>query len=161
MKFGIRTPSLNKRIAARTSLSRVVRHSMGFKAPRGYGWITNPKRAAYNRVYNRTTFKADNLIALVVVALIGVIGAIIGAIFEAFQNRSENKTAGNTNVNANTTCPRCYSEMILRNGRRGKFYGCSRFPRCRGTRDYVEIVQVATPLTTTDSSITSKVEDNQ
>lgn len=22
---------------------------MGFKAPRGYGWVTNPKRAAYNR----------------------------------------------------------------------------------------------------------------
>jgi hypothetical protein len=25
------------------------------KAPRGYGWITDPKRAAYNRIYNRTT----------------------------------------------------------------------------------------------------------
>lgn len=33
-------------------------------------------------------------------------------------------------------CPRCGSGMILRNGRRGKFYGCSRFPSCRGTRDY-------------------------
>ena len=32
-------------------------------------------------------------------------------------------------------CPRCSSGMILRNGRRGKFYGCSRFPRCRGTRE--------------------------
>jgi acylphosphatase len=26
------------------------------KAPRGWGWLTNPKKAAYNRVYNRTTF---------------------------------------------------------------------------------------------------------
>jgi hypothetical protein len=26
------------------------------RAPRGYGWLTNPKKAAYNRVYNRTTF---------------------------------------------------------------------------------------------------------
>jgi hypothetical protein len=25
------------------------------KAPRGWGWITNPRRAAYNRVYSRTT----------------------------------------------------------------------------------------------------------
>ncbi|MCU0666901.1 MAG: AAA domain-containing protein [Candidatus Omnitrophica bacterium] len=32
-------------------------------------------------------------------------------------------------------CPRCSSGMILRNGRRGKFYGCSRFPSCRGTRE--------------------------
>jgi hypothetical protein len=55
MKFGIRKPSLRKRIAARTSLKRYVRHSLGFKAPRGWGWLTNPRRAAYNRVYNRTT----------------------------------------------------------------------------------------------------------
>jgi hypothetical protein len=55
MKFGLRTPSLRKRIAARTSLKRYVRHSLGFKAPRGWGWLTNPRRAAYNRVYNRTT----------------------------------------------------------------------------------------------------------
>ncbi|HEX8253630.1 MAG TPA: hypothetical protein VF846_10800 [Thermoanaerobaculia bacterium] len=55
MKFGIRTPSLRKRIAARTSVKRYIRHSLGFKAPRGWGWLTNPKRAAYNRIYNRTT----------------------------------------------------------------------------------------------------------
>ena len=55
MKFGIRTPSLRKRLAARTSWKRVVRHSLGVKAPRGYGWLTNRRRAAYNRVYNRTT----------------------------------------------------------------------------------------------------------
>ena len=55
MKFGLRTPSLKKRIAARTSWKRYVRHSMGLKAPRGWGWLTNPKKAAYNRVYHRTT----------------------------------------------------------------------------------------------------------
>lgn len=31
-------------------------------------------------------------------------------------------------------CPRCSSKMILRTGKYGKFYGCSRFPYCRGTR---------------------------
>jgi len=55
MKFGFRIPSLNKRIAARTSVKRIIRHNMGLKAPRGWGWLTNPKRAAYNRVYNRTS----------------------------------------------------------------------------------------------------------
>ncbi len=54
-KFGIRTPSLRKRIAARTSVKRLIRHNLGLKTPRGYGWLTNPGRAAYNRVYNRTT----------------------------------------------------------------------------------------------------------
>lgn len=55
MKIGLRVRSLTKRIAARTSWKRYVRHSMGLKAPRGWGWVTNPRRAAYNRVYNRTT----------------------------------------------------------------------------------------------------------
>lgn len=55
MKFGLRVPSIRKRIAARISWKRVVRHSLGVKAPRGWGWLTNPRRAAYNRIYNRTT----------------------------------------------------------------------------------------------------------
>jgi hypothetical protein len=55
MKFGLRMPSLKKRIAARTSPARWVRHSLGVKVPRGWGWLTNPRKAAYNRVYNRTT----------------------------------------------------------------------------------------------------------
>ncbi len=55
MKFGLRIPSLKKRIAAHTSIARVVRHSLGLKAPRGWGWLTDPKRALYNRIYNRTT----------------------------------------------------------------------------------------------------------
>lgn len=33
-------------------------------------------------------------------------------------------------------CPKCNSRMILRSGRYGKFYGCSRFPYCRGTIQY-------------------------
>jgi hypothetical protein len=55
MKIGFRIPNLSKRIAARTSLKRVIRHNLGFKAPRGMGWMTNPKRAMYNKVYNKTS----------------------------------------------------------------------------------------------------------
>ena len=61
MKFGLRKPSLKKSIAARISLKRVVRHSLGLKAPRGFGMFTNPKKAMYNRVYNRTTFGLGSL----------------------------------------------------------------------------------------------------
>jgi hypothetical protein len=53
MKFGVRRPGLRRSIAARTSPLRFVRHTLGPKAPRGYGWITNPTRSAYNRIYNR------------------------------------------------------------------------------------------------------------
>ncbi len=55
VKIGFRIPSLKKRISARTSLKRYARHSLGLKAPRGWGWITNPRKAAYNRIYSRTT----------------------------------------------------------------------------------------------------------
>lgn len=38
-----------------------------------------------------------------------------------------------------TACPVCRSPMVMRTARRGKnagngFWGCSRFPRCKGTR---------------------------
>ncbi|WFU50735.1 hypothetical protein [Sinorhizobium terangae] len=62
MKFGMRKPSLKKSLAARTSARRFVRHNLGVKAPKGYGWITNPKKAAYNRIYNWTTFSLWRLI---------------------------------------------------------------------------------------------------
>ncbi len=55
MKFGFRKPSFKNRVAARTSWKRVVRHNLGFKAPRGMGWLTNPKKYMYNKVYNKTT----------------------------------------------------------------------------------------------------------
>ena len=61
MKIGLRKPSFRKRIAARISIKRRVRHSLGLKAPRGWGWVTNPKRTAYNRIYQRTTFGIEDL----------------------------------------------------------------------------------------------------
>jgi hypothetical protein len=63
MKFGIRRPSIRKRIAARTSVKRLVRAKLGIRAPRGWGWLTNPKRAAYNRVYRRITVDGLGLLA--------------------------------------------------------------------------------------------------
>jgi hypothetical protein len=62
VKFGIRTPSLKKRISARTSLKRQIVHRAGLKMPRGYGWIRNPKKYAYNKVYNRTSFDIFKLL---------------------------------------------------------------------------------------------------
>ena len=55
MKFDFRIPNINKRIATRTSVKRIIRNNLGFKAARGWGWITDQKKAAYNRVYNRTS----------------------------------------------------------------------------------------------------------
>lgn len=62
MKWGFRKLSLRKRFAARTSWKRYVRHSLGLKAPRGWGWLTNPHKALYNRVYRRSTFSFNDLL---------------------------------------------------------------------------------------------------
>jgi hypothetical protein len=75
-----RKPSLKKRIAARTSWKRYARHSLGLKAPRGWGWLTNPKKAAYNRIYYRTS-KGCVIVPGVVVAL-----ALVRLIMGAFIN---------------------------------------------------------------------------
>jgi restriction system protein len=32
-------------------------------------------------------------------------------------------------------CPKCGSPMVKRNGPRGEFWGCSTFPKCKGTRN--------------------------
>ena len=62
MKFGIRTPSLKKRISARTSIKRQIVQRAGLKMPRGYGWVRNPKKYVYNKVYNRTTVDVFKLL---------------------------------------------------------------------------------------------------
>ena len=75
MKFGFRIPSLTKRVAARTSVKRVIRHNLGFKAPRGMGWITDPKRALYNKVYNKTS--KGCLVSLILLLSIPTVVVII------------------------------------------------------------------------------------
>ena len=76
MKFGIRKRSLRKRVAARTSVKRMARHNLGLKAPRGFGWFTNPKRAAYNRVYNRTSRRSGCVVVLLVTGVVATFLAI-------------------------------------------------------------------------------------
>lgn len=58
MKFGYRTPSFKKSFKARTTgrLKREMKRSINpFYGKKGMGWINNPKKAMYNKVYNKTT----------------------------------------------------------------------------------------------------------
>jgi hypothetical protein len=77
MKIGIRKPSLKKSIAARTSVKRAVRHKLGLKAPRGLGWATHPKKAAYNRVYRKTTKGCGKLFLLTFMAGILLVAILV------------------------------------------------------------------------------------
>lgn len=64
MKFGLRTPSLKRSLKARTTgrAKRAVKKALipGY-GKKGKGWINNPKKAAYNKVYNKTSFSIWDL----------------------------------------------------------------------------------------------------
>lgn len=64
MKFGIRKPSIKKSISARTKC-KVTRGIKKVLIP-GYGnkgmGILHPKKALYNKIYNKTTVSLKDLL---------------------------------------------------------------------------------------------------
>lgn len=64
MKFGMRKPSIKKSISARTTgkIKRSIKKAIipGY-GKKGTGWIKNPKKAAYNKIYNKTSFSIKKL----------------------------------------------------------------------------------------------------
>ena len=68
MKFGFRKPSLKKRISARTTgkwKRQVKKATIPGYGKKGAGYIKNPKKAVYNKVYNKTTVKSDSLLSVI------------------------------------------------------------------------------------------------
>lgn len=67
MKFGLRTPSIKKSIKARTTgrLKRKIKKSINpLYGKKGMGFINNPKKAIYNKVYNKTSFGLRDILKL-------------------------------------------------------------------------------------------------
>ena len=64
MKFGMRKPSIKKSISARTTgkIKRSIKKAIipGY-GKKGTGWIKNPKKAVYNKIYNKTSFSIWDL----------------------------------------------------------------------------------------------------
>ena len=64
MKFGMRKPSLKRSFSAQTKgrAKRAVKKALipGY-GKKGTGWIKNPKKAAYNKIYRKTTFSIWDL----------------------------------------------------------------------------------------------------
>lgn len=67
MKIGFRKPSVKKSIRARTTgrAKRKVKSTVNpFYGKKGMGWVRNPKKAAYNKVYKKTSFGLRDLFKL-------------------------------------------------------------------------------------------------
>ena len=65
MKYGMRTPNINKRISARTTgkIKRTVNKAVNpLYSKKGMGFINDPSKAVYNKVYNKTTISVDKII---------------------------------------------------------------------------------------------------
>ena len=61
MKIGVRKPSIKKSISARTTgrAKRAVKSAINpLYGKKGMGFINNPKKAVYNKVYHKTSFSA-------------------------------------------------------------------------------------------------------
>lgn len=59
LKIGLRKPSLKKSLKARTTgkWKRKAKRTINpFYGKKGMGWIRNPKKAMYNKLYNKTSF---------------------------------------------------------------------------------------------------------
>lgn len=64
MKLGMRKPSIKKSIKARTTgkAKRAVKKAVvpGY-GKKGSGWVKDSKKAAYNKVHNKTSFSIFDL----------------------------------------------------------------------------------------------------
>ena len=65
MKFGVRKPSIKRSISARTTgkLKRSVNKAVNpLYGKKGMGYINDPQKAVYNKVYNKTTVGVKDII---------------------------------------------------------------------------------------------------
>lgn len=64
MKIGARKPSLKRSLKARTTAKakrKIKRALIPGYGKKGMGWIKDPKKAMYNKVYKKTTFSIFDL----------------------------------------------------------------------------------------------------
>ena len=64
MKIGFRTPSIKKSVKARTTgkLKRKIKKNViPFYGKKGSGIVKSPKKAIYNKVYNKTSFGLNDI----------------------------------------------------------------------------------------------------
>jgi hypothetical protein len=63
-----------------------------------------------------------------------------GRLPKGWSTRRQHLNSLKERFSSDTTCPKCGAELVLRTARKGanadnQFYGCSRFPSCRFTRE--------------------------
>jgi len=93
MRSIIRTPSLKKSIKARTTgkLKRKVKSTINpLYGKKGIDYVTDPKKAIYNKVYHKTSFnifKSDIALHLFLLIFTAGIGNIVLLVYRSKQKK--------------------------------------------------------------------------
>ena len=86
MKVGVRKPNLKKSIKAKTTgkVKRTVKKTINpLYGKKGMGYVNNPKKAVYNKIYNKTTVDARPVS------------------FKSKKTSKQSQTANTTSINTN------------------------------------------------------------
>ena len=90
MKYGYRAPSIKKSVSARTTgkINRSINKATNpLYGKKGMGYINDPQKAIYNKVYNKTTknplddeTKINLIVGIVIVVTIVLLWIIVNTI---------------------------------------------------------------------------------
>lgn len=98
MKVGFRTPNIKKSVKARTTgkMKRAVKKSVNpLYGKKGMGYINNPKKAVYNKIYNKTTID-DRPISVVNIGKPKDKSGNTKQVYTSAESCETNKLAGST-----------------------------------------------------------------
>jgi len=80
----------------------------------------------------------------------GVWRPVLADFYDPFESRLENARTNMPKMkqeeSTGRTCPTCNTgELLIKYGRWGKFIGCSNYPECRHTEQYLELIDFSCP----------------
>lgn len=80
MKYGVRKPSVKKRVSARTTgkAKRTVKKAVvPAYGKKGSGYVKNPKKAVYNKAYSKTTTSGCLIPLIAILSLLSFLLVIL------------------------------------------------------------------------------------
>jgi predicted RNA-binding Zn-ribbon protein involved in translation (DUF1610 family) len=81
------------------------------------------------------SFRVGGIVGTIVTSLIIILAMLYKEkALSKVQLNDKEKSESNPTSSLIQMCPNCGSKLVLRNGKRGKFYGCSAYPKCRFTK---------------------------
>lgn len=85
--------------------------------------------------YNFKVFTEDQILTFKKIILNSNVDKTFSNITSHIKSSKEKQHSNEVKIH-NNICPRCGKKLVIRNGKYGRFYGCSNYPHCRFTKPY-------------------------